>query len=42
MNRERKQTFEILSALVGYGIYQLIGLIHGLTSGLFLAINFKN
>jgi hypothetical protein len=42
----RNRRFEILDALVGYGIYQLwfywlIGLIHGLTGGLFLGINFN-
>lgn len=42
----RNRRFEILDALVGYGIYQLwfywlIGLIHGLIGGLFLAINFN-
>jgi hypothetical protein len=42
----RKNRFEIFDALVGYGIYQLwlywlIGIIHGLTGGLFLAMDFK-
>jgi hypothetical protein len=42
----RKNGFEIFDALLGYGIYQLwlywlIGIIHGLTGGLFLAMDFK-
>lgn len=42
----RNGRFEILDALVGYGIYQLwlywlLGIIHGLTGGLFLAMDFK-
>lgn len=42
----RNRRFEILDALVGYGIYQLwlywlLGIIHGLSGGLFLAMDFK-
>jgi uncharacterized protein YneF (UPF0154 family) len=42
----KNRRFEILDALAGYGIYQLwlywlLGIIHGLTGGLFLAMDFK-
>lgn len=42
----RNRRFEIIDAFVGYSIYQLwfywlVGIIHGLTGGLFLAMDFK-
>lgn len=42
----RNRRFEIFDAIVGYGIYQLwfywlVGIINGLTGGLFLAMDFK-
>ena len=42
----RNRRFEIIDALVAYSIYQLwfywlLGVIHGLAGGLFLAIDFK-
>ena len=46
MGTIRNRRLEIFDTIIGYGIYQLwvywlLGLIHGLTGGLFLAMDFK-